>query len=163
MRVLSFLREYRLESALFVVLVAFCAIWDFQLIYSTIAVTLFLIVVFGINDTLISRGIGSGIVDIRSRPLFLVFTLVMLVFFLILGITYETAAFLVAFLVFALYAWDYRIFAVCTVLALTGCIVLLILDIQSVAEQMAICAYYFLVMTIMLQFIEYGRNRIEYA
>ena len=44
------------------------------------------------------------------------------------------------------------------IVSLAACPVLLIAQQQSVAEQMAVYAYYFLVMTVALQIVEYKRH-----
>jgi len=53
------------------------------------------------------------------------------------------------------YAWDSRIVAGVVLAFLISCPILLIFERENIAEQMAIYAYYFLVMTVVLQIKEY--------
>ncbi|OGG51395.1 hypothetical protein A2704_03440 [Candidatus Kaiserbacteria bacterium RIFCSPHIGHO2_01_FULL_54_36b] len=59
------------------------------------------------------------------------------------------------FFAFVFYRWDTRIIGSFAILALTACPILLALEEKAFAEQMAVYAYYFLVMTVLLQIIEF--------
>ena len=61
------------------------------------------------------------------------------------------------FLLFAFYDWENRIVGVLALLSLVSCPVLLQLKRDDQAEVMAVYAYFFLAMTVGLQFIEYKR------
>jgi hypothetical protein len=63
------------------------------------------------------------------------------------------------FLSFLLFEWDSRVIAFLALVSLASCPFLLILKKEAPAEQMAIYAYYFLVMTVVLQIIEYASHR----
>jgi len=62
------------------------------------------------------------------------------------------------FLAFALYDWDNRIIGVMALISLATCPLLLALKQDAYAEQMAVYAYFFLVMVVVLQIIEYKRH-----
>ncbi|MFA5188754.1 MAG: hypothetical protein WC460_05320 [Patescibacteria group bacterium] len=59
------------------------------------------------------------------------------------------------FLVFLVYGWENRIIAVLALLSLAVSPILLILKKEALAEQMAVYAFFFLVMTVILQIIDY--------
>src|SRR5437016_833192 len=71
---------------------------------------------------------------------------------------WEAAALWCFFLAFLLFAWDTRIPGVLALLFLASCPVLLIFHLDTRAEQSAVYAYYFLVMTVVLQIVEYKRK-----
>ena len=62
------------------------------------------------------------------------------------------------FLSFLVYEWENRIIAVMALVSLASCPVLLSLKKDDLAETMAVYAYFFLVMTVVLQIIEYKRH-----
>jgi len=62
------------------------------------------------------------------------------------------------FLVFLVYEWENRIIAVLALISLASCPVLLSFKKDALAEQMAVYAYFFLVMTVVLQIVEYKRH-----
>jgi len=67
------------------------------------------------------------------------------------------------FLLFLVYEWENRIIGVFALIALATCPFLLSFNQNALAEQMAVYAYYFLVMTVALQIVEYKRHPSEYA
>ena len=62
------------------------------------------------------------------------------------------------FLFFLVYEWENRIIAFLALISLASCPVLLSLKKDDIAETMAVYAYFFLVMTVVLQIIEYKRD-----
>lgn len=62
------------------------------------------------------------------------------------------------FLAFAFYDWDNRIIGVMALISLTSCPFLLQFKQDSIAEQMAVYAFFFLTMVVTLQLIEYKRH-----
>jgi hypothetical protein len=77
---------------------------------------------------------------------------------LVIILDFETSFFWTLFSAFLLFEWDSRIVGSFAILALTACPILLSLEYQADAEQMAVYAYYFLVMTVVLQIIEFKRS-----
>lgn len=77
--------------------------------------------------------------------------------FLVWEVNLTTAALSVLFLAFFLYKWDSRIMAVLALACLITCPFLLIFKNKLLAENFAIYTYYFLVLTVILQIIEYKR------
>jgi len=70
----------------------------------------------------------------------------------------ESVFFWLLFLAFLFFGWDARYTGALAILALTACPILLSLEWQAEAEQMAVYAYYLLVMTVVLQIIEFKRH-----
>ncbi len=62
------------------------------------------------------------------------------------------------FLVFAFYDWDNRIIGVIALICLASCPFLLQFHQDAIAETMAVYAFFFLVMVVALQLIEYKRH-----
>jgi hypothetical protein len=62
------------------------------------------------------------------------------------------------FLAFALYELDNRVIGVLALISLATCPFLLQFKQDALAEQMAVYAYFFLVMTVVLQIIEFKRH-----
>ena len=65
------------------------------------------------------------------------------------------------FLLFLVYAWDSRIVGTVAVISLVSCPFLLVFHKDSASEVMAQYAYFFLVMTVILQIAEYKRSTPE--
>jgi hypothetical protein len=59
------------------------------------------------------------------------------------------------FLTFLAYGWENRIIAALALLSLIVCPILLTFKKEVLAEQMAVYAFFFLVMTVILQIIDY--------
>jgi hypothetical protein len=62
------------------------------------------------------------------------------------------------FLAFAFYDWDNRVIGVMALFSLATCPFLLSFKQDALAEKVAVYAYFFLVMTVVLQIIEYKRH-----
>ena len=62
------------------------------------------------------------------------------------------------FCLFLVYEWEKRVFGVAALLCLAGCPVLLALKQDARAEEIAVYAYFFLVMTVALQIVEFKRH-----
>lgn len=62
------------------------------------------------------------------------------------------------FLSFTLYDWENRVIGVMALICLASCPFLLSFKQEALAEQMAVYTYFFLVMTVILQTLEYKRH-----
>jgi signal transduction histidine kinase len=97
------------------------------------------------------------VTHVRAKPVFGVIALVVgLAFGLWLGPRAGVLWFL--FTLFLLYEWENRVFGVVALLCLAACPILLALKLDDVAEQVAVYAYFFLVMTVALQLVEFKRH-----
>ena len=158
-RAIHFVYAVWLELVLFFILTALLALWGFPLVYSTVIFALFFVVVVPLNSTLVSHGILRGIVDIRHDRWSVWLIVVGVALLVIWHLSLDSIFFL-------LYKWDSRIIAAGALIALASCPVLLIIntpDTNTWAETMAVYAYFFLVMTVALQIVEYKRHPNEHA
>ncbi|MBI4093561.1 hypothetical protein HY417_01225 [Candidatus Kaiserbacteria bacterium] len=151
------------EIALFIIVVALVWMWGLRPEDMVLAFIGYTIVVLGLNDTFFSRGIRKALHDIRQNVLKLVLVGIICTLLLIWGASSESTIFLGTFFAFLLYEWDSRVLAGAALVSLGGCIAFLLFNYEADAEQMAIYAYYFLVMTVVLQIIEYKRHPDRFA
>jgi len=95
--------------------------------------------------------------EIIKNKLYLI--LLALLFILLFWlINFEAAFFISIFLLFFIMQWENRIFLVLVMFFLITSSVLLTLKKEILTEKMAIYAYYFLIMTVILQIIEYKKD-----
>ena len=157
---LHFLHEYLLEELLLIVVISFLFIQPLSLeIISGIVIGYATIIVL-LNSSYVHRGIRKALVDIKRENLYGILLLIILILLFIWQVNVESIFFIFIFFSFLLYGWDSRITAFGALVSLASCPVLLIFQNQSLAEDMAVYAYYFLVITVVLQIIEY-RNQYE--
>jgi ABC-type transport system involved in cytochrome c biogenesis permease subunit len=90
----------------------------------------------------------------KNKEIFLV-TIFFVIFFLY---DFETGFFWTLFLSFIAFRWDERVAGVLGLFSLATCPLLLYLELPDVAEQMAIYAFFFLVMTVVLQIIQLSKE-----
>ncbi len=96
--------------------------------------------------------------DVLKKKLQTILLVMLLVLMVMWKFDYESIALWMLFLSFLFYGWESRIIAVLALLALISCPFLLIYKRDVLAEQMAIYAYYFLVMTVILQIVDLKRH-----
>jgi len=112
--------------------------------------------------TLLQAAFDRCIADVNAKPKRGVLSFAIAgLFFWWYGVVAGLLWFL--FLLFSVYEWDNRIIGVLALLALASCPVLLSFRQDVWAETMAVYAYFFLVMTVALQIVEYKRHPDEYA
>jgi len=157
-RVWHFLHHYILEEILLLVLVVFLLVQQLEWFLSVIVLVSYVFIVLLINDTFLARGIKKGLKDIKKDYLYFFLILIFVVLLVIWQFSLEAIIFLTLFVSFALYGWDSRITATGALVSLASCPILLITKQDAYAEQMAVYAYYFLVITVVLQIIEYKRH-----
>ncbi|MCX6715653.1 MAG: hypothetical protein NT077_01390 [Candidatus Taylorbacteria bacterium] len=157
-RVRQFTRKYKMEGLLLAVTAIFLFIQRPDLTSVLLIVLSYIILVLLLNETFLIRAVRIGIGDIKKEYLYSVLTLIFVILLLIWNFSYEAIIFLILFVAFALYDWDSRIIATGALVSLASCPILLITKQDAIAEQMAVYAYYFLVMTVVLQIIEYKRH-----
>lgn len=152
-----------LEVALFIVLTGLVGLWGFRFEDIALALIGYVVIVLGLNDTFFSRGVRKGIADIRSNVLGVVLVAIAATLLLIWDFSAESVFFIIVFLTFLIYQWDSRVLAGAALLSLVGCVAFLTFKYDADAEAMAVWAYYFLVMTVVLQIIEYRRHPDRFA
>jgi len=85
--------------------------------------------------------------------------LLIIIFCLILWLFNIEAAILISvFFAFLIYSWDSRILGGFAIILLLTCFVFMIFRKENIAETIAIYAYYFLVITMVLQIVEFKKH-----
>ncbi len=158
---LHFLQQHELELLFLIVLAVISFMWSFTPEELLIAAIGYAVVVLSVNDSIIRQGLVKGAQDARRESLTSVLLMIALALMFIWNFGYTTIFFIFVFLAFAVYRWDSRIIATGAILSLASCPVLLILSQESTAETMAVYAYYFLIMTVALQILEYKSTARE--
>ncbi|MBP6931555.1 MAG: hypothetical protein KBB62_02425 [Candidatus Pacebacteria bacterium] len=157
-RVTSLLQKYKFEGILLLIISLFVFIQKLDLIKSIIMLLSCVLIILLLNKTFLYKGIKKAILDIKKEYLYSVLILIFVVILFIWNFSFESIIFLTIFIVFAIYDWDSRITATGALISLSSCPILLIAKQDALAETMAVYAYFFLVMTVVLQIIEYKRH-----
>lgn len=156
-RGLHFLRQYLLEELLLLIVGIFSFIQHFEMLYVVDILLGYIIAVLLLNKTFLYKGIKKGLKDIKKNHWYWLIILIVVALLFIWQFSFEAIIFLTLFIAFVLYAWDSRIIAMGALISLALCLILLFAKQDASAEQMAIYAYYFLVITVILQIIEHKR------
>lgn len=151
-------RRHRLEILLFVIIAVLAGFWNPDIELGGAIFIAYFVLVFFINSEFLQRGIARGFDDARRDVLSLALLGILFTLLVIWEFKAESIFFLLAFVAFLLYQWDSRVLAAGALLSLAACPFLLIAGEDSLAEQMAVWAYYFLVMTVVLQIVEFKRG-----
>lgn len=157
-RGLQIVGEYYLSGVLLGVLALF--VW-IQPLPIFVAVGLFVaygLVVCVLHSSLLQRGFIQAYADVRKEYLYVFLICIGVALLSLWGFKIETIIFSALFALFAYYSWDNRVTATGALVCLAICPVLLILKQDAYAEVVAIYAYYFLIVTVLLQLIEYKRH-----
>lgn len=156
--VLDLAQKFWLEVILLVILTIFLGLWGFPIGYTIALFVAFLVMISFLNSSLISGAFLKGIRDMYKERFSTAFIVVLILLMVIWSASIELIAFVTLFFAFLLYPWDNRIIAFCAMVCLAACPFLLIYNQENLAEQMATYAYYFLVITVVLQIVEYKRT-----
>lgn len=156
--VLYIIKKYKLEEILALLLIIFFYLQPYSTQVITYTFAMYMMVILLLNKTFLREWLKKVIIDLRKEYLYSILILIVFVLLAIWRFDREAISFIILFLSFALYNWDSRVVAGGALVSLASCPILLILKQDSVAEQMAIYAYYFLAITVILQIIEYVRN-----
>jgi len=148
--------RFKWEAALLLVSIFLLTIWQVSLGLIMSFSSLYLIFFF-LRARIIKYLIIAGN-DINSNRLPLALISIVVLLLIIWSVSFESIFFIVLFLFFLFYSWDSRIIAVLALISLASCPILLSFKKDDWAEQMAVYAYFFLVMTVVLQIIEYKRH-----
>lgn len=157
-RVWHFLHLYRYEEILLLVMAVFLVVQHLEWFLSLIVVVSYVCIVLLINNTFLAKGIKKALKDIQKDYLYFFLLIILIALLVIWQFSLEAIIFLTIFVSFALYGWDSRVTAIGALISLASCPILLITKQDVYAEQMAVYAYYFLVITVVLQIIEYKRH-----
>jgi len=147
------------ENGLYVILLlivfALLVIWEVNVWLAFGLVILFPSLVYILTRKVIVRSLRTVKQDILKKKLQTILLAMILVLLVMWKFNFETITLWMLFLSFLFYGWESRVIAAFALLALMSCPFLLIYKRDALAETMAIYAYYFLVMTVVLQITEY--------
>lgn len=156
--ILSKLKKELPESGLYIILLliffTLLVIWDVNVWLAFGAVILFPSFVYVLTRKVIVRSLRTVKRDILKKKLQTILLAMLLILMVMWKFNYEVIVLWMLFLSFLFYGWESRIIAALAFLALISCPFLLIYKKDALAETMAIYAYYFLVMTVVLQIAE---------
>ncbi len=162
-RSVQFLRRHLLEEILFLVIVVFLVVQQPDPVAILTIVISYIVLILLLNSTFFSRGAIIGLGDIPRVPVYGILVLMSIALLFIWQFSYEAIIFLTIFIIFAVYGWDSRIITTGALIFLASCPFLLIFKQNPLAEQMAVYAFFFLTMTVVLQIIEHKRFPGRYS
>ena len=151
--------ENKLYIILFIIVLILAEIWKTRLELILGAAVFFAVFAYVLKRDMfvkLSRKIRQDIFKKKLRTILLVIILALM---LMWKASYEAIALWMLFFSFLFYGWENRIIAGFALLFLASCPFLLIYKREDLAETMAIYAYYFLVMTVVLQIAELKRDK----
>lgn len=151
-------RKFLLEGLLFVVMLVFAIIQPLSLFSLVTLGMAYLFVVLFVNTPLLYGGLLRGFQDMRIHYLYTCLLAIILLLSALWGFAIESVFFMVALFAFISYSWDSRILAFGALVTLSLCPILLIAKQDMYAEQIAIYAYYFLILTVIVQLVEIKRH-----
>ena len=150
------------ELATVLVVALALVLWSVDLTTSIVVLVLVVAGLVALQNGPVQRALMGAYRDVLEAKLKLALIVIMIVLMIVWSFSLESVTFITLFVAFLLYQWDSRIFAAGALVSLASCPILLTVQLNSYAEQMAVYAYYFLVMTVALQIVEYKRNPNEY-
>jgi hypothetical protein len=142
--------EKRFEIALAAILAMFLVIWQPEAHYAVVLVIGYLVLVWGLNNEGVEKGIVKGLKDIRKERLSGIFILTTIALLCLWEVSTLLIFFVSLFLAFVVYGWDSRVVMGGTVFSLISCVAFLLAGQEGWAEQMAVCAYYFFAVSAVL-------------
>ncbi len=151
----------RLYIVLFIVVLILAMIWRMQVELIFGAAVFFAALAFALKREIIAKALKRVKRDIFKKKLQTILLVIILALMLMWKASYEAIALWMLFFSFLFYDWENRIIAGLALLSLASCPFLLIYKREDLAETMAIYAYYFLAMTVVLQIAELKRKPEE--
>jgi hypothetical protein len=121
-------------------------------------VIFFILLLYGWDGGIVLKTPKKEGKDISRKNLHTILLIIILTLFLIWKFSIETVILWMIFFTFLLYKWDSRILVGVVLAFLASCPILLIFKKEDIAEQMAIYAYCFLAMTVVLQVVEFKKH-----
>jgi hypothetical protein len=105
------------------------------------------------------RAIASAVYDVRRSPLADVFLLVIFALTRAWSLPWDATLCIIIFWAFLLFPWDSKILAGSALAFVIACPLLLSANAGALALQSAIFGFYFLIMTVVVQTMEYLRQK----
>jgi hypothetical protein len=154
---IHFLKLYLWEELLLLIIIVFLFVRHPNPVIVSIIFYSYVFLVLLIHDTYLSYWIKKDLWEIKKERSYGVLIIIFITLLLIWQFRFETIIFLTLFICFALYDWDERMIATGALVSLASSLIHLMAKQYAHAEQMAVYAYYFLVITVILKIIEYKR------
>ena len=157
----QYLINKKLEIILLTIILIVLLLWNFSNRVIIFTMLLSFILLYAWQGGFIKRILKHFKINkqnLKKRKLEIVLLLIILILLLMWGFKIESIILLMLFCFFLFFKYDSRYIAVMALMSLASCPFLLIFKKELAAEQMAIYAYYFLVMTVILQIAEYRRE-----
>ena len=158
LRIFAMIKRFGLEALLFIILSILAIFWVPDIESLGVVLLAYFLFVVTLNSKIVQSGLVRGIADVRRDRASSVLLAIILALLIIWNFKIDSTVFIATFVAFLLYRWESRILAACALVSLIACPFLLMLGESAFAEQMAVYAYYFLVMTVALQIIEFKRE-----
>ncbi len=157
----NFFAGKKLHFILLAIILILLLIWDIRIEYIVLSAIFYIISLFVLDNKFTGKIFKIIKRSVMSRKLQTVLLVIALILMVMWKQDVETIILWMLFLSFLLYEWENRIIAGLALISLASCPFLLIYEKEDLAEIMAIYAYYFLVMTVVLQIAELKRHPEE--
>lgn len=148
-------KKFLFEGLLLLVIIGFFFVQHLDVVYMLIILFAYLFIVL-LNEAFLSR-IKNGIGDVKKNRQHGILFLMIIALMFIWQFDLESILFITLFIAFTLYQWDSRIIAGGALISLASSLFLLMTKQTVLAEQMAVYAFYFLAMAIVLVIIKHKR------
>lgn len=156
-----FLTDKKLELILFIIILGLLNIWQFNINITISIMGIFVLLFYGMESKFVVRSLIKVKEDIVNKKLCTISLVIILSLLLIWKFSVEAIILWMIICTFLFYGWDNRIITGTALVFLMSCPILLILEKENTAEEMAIYAYYFLVMAVVLRIVEYWKESKE--
>jgi hypothetical protein len=158
-KIIKKLLENRLYIILLLIIFILLIIWEvrIELAFSTVVLFPVLVYVINLKRKFILNSLAEAKRHVFEKKLQTISLIAILFLFINWELSYEAIILWMLFFSFLFYGWESRIIAGLALLFLLSCPFLLAYKESDLAEQMAVYAYYFLVMTVTLQIADLKR------
>ncbi|MCX6759622.1 MAG: hypothetical protein NT012_03620 [Candidatus Nealsonbacteria bacterium] len=150
--------DKKLEFILFLIVLGLLMLWKFSAEIIIFAVIFFILLLYGWDSGIVLKTSKKTRKDISRKKLHTILLIIILTLLLMWKFSIETVILWMIFFTFLLYKWDSRILVGVVLAFLASCPILLVFKKEDIAEQMAIYAYCFLAMAVILQVVEFKKH-----
>jgi hypothetical protein len=147
-----------LEVLMFVELRSLVAVWNTNDVTAAVVLSTWFGIVAYLHSAAFRKGIRRLVRDIRKKVLVDILLILIGTLLFTWGFSWDSVFFIDLFIAFLFFEWDSRVLTIGALLSLAIGPFLLLGGAEASAEQMAVYAYYFLVMAVVLQIIEFQRE-----
>jgi hypothetical protein len=149
---------FALEFLYFAIVAVLLFIWQVDIVTSVAVYCAVGMLYAYLHIPLVRRAFIKAARDIVHRRGESIVIVLALILMYVWAFSPESMLFLTIFLAFLFYRWDSRITAGGALVSLIACATLLAFGNETYSEQLAVYAYYFLAMTVVLQVLELKRD-----